>query len=178
MIESWPNFKWKFVKDPQSRQNGHRYPPKQSKVSYDHFDGWLETCNHPLFAAWYTLWPKLLLTNGNKAYILSTSPWGLITSIRWSAADQRRRGEDYLLPAAQQSGHSSHLNVSRGTCDLCQDWGSFENFHRKWSQGNLLQPGMTRLSTLYRLHILQQKTQSTVIHEFPHCISQRLWFFQ
>ena len=27
-------------------QKGHRYPPKHSKVSYYHFDGWLETSNH------------------------------------------------------------------------------------------------------------------------------------
>ena len=28
-------------------QEGHRYPPKHSKLSYDHFGGWLETSNHP-----------------------------------------------------------------------------------------------------------------------------------
>ena len=113
-------------------QKGHRYPPKHSKVSYYHFDGWLETSNHPLFAAWQTLWPKLLLTNGNKAYIVNTSVWGVITSIGWTAADQQRRGDVYLLPAAQQSGQISHLNVSRGTCDLClQELRIFWKFSSK-----------------------------------------------
>ena len=67
-------------------------PPKHSKVSSDHFGWWLETSNHPPFFA-------------------GRQPTSYL-----------RYGYGYrdgcLFPAANQSGRSSLMNVSRGTCDI------------------------------------------------------------